>query len=416
MKILVVGGGGREHAICWKLSNEKNVEKIYCAPGNPGIAEVAECVNIGDSDIDELAKFAKENEIDITVVGPEVPLVIGITDVFESQGLKVFGPNKKCARLEGSKAFSKDFMTRHNLPTAKYKEYTNIDKAIDDIDDFGYPVVIKADGLAAGKGVIISENREDAIKTLKEMMNDKKFGTAGEKIVIEEFLSGIETSILAFVDNETIIPMVSAKDHKKVNDGETGLNTGGMGTFSPSEIYTYELSKEIKENILDKTLKGFQEDNLDFKGILFVGLMITKDGPKILEYNVRFGDPETQSVLFRLETDLSEIISAVINNKLKDIDIKYSDDSAICVMLTSGGYPESYEKGKLITGLDNLDKDIVVFHSGTKLLDNKLVTNGGRVISITAKGKTVKEAGKKVYENIKKINFEGMHYRTDIWK
>lgn len=416
MKILVVGGGGREHAICWKLSNEKNVEKIYCAPGNPGIAEVAECVNIGDSDIDELAKFAKENEIDITVVGPEVPLVMGIIDVFESQGLKVFGPNKKCARLEGSKAFSKDFMTRHNLPTAKYKEYTNIDKAIDDIDDFGYPVVIKADGLAAGKGVIISKNREDAIKTLKEMMNDKKFGTAGEKIVIEEFLSGIETSILAFVDNETIIPMVSAKDHKKVNDGETGLNTGGMGTFSPSEIYTYELSKEIKENILDKTLKGFQEDNLDFKGILFVGLMITKDGPKILEYNVRFGDPETQSVLFRLETDLSEIISAVINNKLKDIDIKYSDDSAICVMLTSGGYPESYEKGKLITGLDNLDKDIVVFHSGTKLLDNKLVTNGGRVIGITAKGKTVKEAGKKVYENIKKINFEGMHYRTDIWK
>ena len=416
MKILVVGGGGREHAICWKLSNEKNVEKIYCAPGNPGIAEVAECVNIGDSDIDKLAKFAKENEIDMTVVGPEVPLVMGITDVFESQGLKVFGPNKKCARLEGSKAFSKDFMTRHNLPTAKYKEYTNIDKAIDDIDDFGYPVVIKADGLAAGKGVIISENREDAIKTLKEMMNDKKFGTAGEKIVIEEFLSGIETSILAFVDNETIIPMVSAKDHKKVNDGENGLNTGGMGTFSPSEIYTYELSKEIKENILDKTLKGFQEDNLDFKGILFVGLMITKDGTKILEYNVRFGDPETQSVLFRLETDLSEIISAVINNKLKDIDIKYSDDSAICVMLTSGGYPESYEKGKLITGLDNLDKDIVVFHSGTKLLDNKLVTNGGRVISITAKGKTVKEAGKKVYENIKKINFEGMHYRTDIWK
>ena len=416
MKILVVGGGGREHAICWKLSNEKNVEKIYCAPGNPGIAEVAECVNIGDSDIDELAKFAKENEIDITVVGPEVPLVMGITDVFESQGLKVFGPNKKCARLEGSKAFSKDFMTRHNLPTAKYKEYTNIDKAIDDIDDFGYPVVIKADGLAAGKGVIISENREDAIKTLKEMMNDKKFGTAGEKIVIEEFLSGIETSILAFVDNETIIPMVSAKDHKKVNDGETGLNTGGMGTFSPSEIYTYELSKELKENILDKTLKVFQEDNLDFKGILFVGLMITKDGTKILEYNVRFGDPETQSVLFRLETDLSEIISAVINNKLKDIDIKYSDDSAICVMLTSGGYPESYEKGKLITGLDNLDKDIVVFHSGTKLLDNKLVTNGGRVIGITAKGKTVKEACKKVYENIKKINFEGMHYRTDIWK
>ena len=416
MKILVVGGGGREHAICWKLSNEKDVEKIYCAPGNPGIAKVAECVNIGDSDIAELVKFAKEKEIDITVVGPEVPLVMGLTDVFEAEGLKVFGPNKKCAQLEGSKAFSKDFMIRHGLPTAKYKEYTDLDKAIADIDDFGYPVVIKADGLAAGKGVVIPENREDAIKTLKEMMSDKKFGDAGEKIVIEELLNGIETSILAFVDHETIVPMVSAKDHKKVNNGETGLNTGGMGTFSPSEIYTDELAKNIKENVLDKTLKGFQEDGLDFKGILFVGLMITEDGPKVLEYNVRFGDPETQSVLFRLETDLNKIISAVIDNKLKDIDITYSDEQAICVMLTSGGYPESYEKGKVITGLDDLDDDIVVFHSGTKLVDGKIVTNGGRVIGITAKAKNVKEAGEKVYENIKKINFEGMHYRTDIWK
>lgn len=416
MKILVVGGGGREHAICWKLNGEKNVEKVYCAPGNPGIAQVAECVNIADSDIDALVKFAKENKIDITVVGPEVPLVMGITDAMEAEGLKVFGPNKKCAQLEGSKAFSKDFMIRHNLPTAKYKEYTDIDEAIADIDNYGYPVVIKADGLAAGKGVVIPENREDAIATLKEMMSDKKFGDAGDKIVIEEFLEGIETSILAFVDHNTIVPMVSAKDHKKVNNGETGLNTGGMGTFSPSEIYTDELAKDIKENILNKTLEGFQKEGLDFKGILFVGLMITKEGPKVLEYNVRFGDPETQSVLFRLETDLSEIIAAVIDNKLSDIDIKYSDEHAICVMLTSGGYPESYEKGKVITGLDNLDQDIVVFHSGTKLVDGNIVTNGGRVIGITTKAKTVKEAGEKVYENIKKINFEGMHYRTDIWK
>lgn len=416
MKILVVGGGGREHAICWKLNGEKNVEKVYCAPGNPGIAQVAECVNIADSDIDALVKFAKENKIDITVVGPEVPLVMGITDAMEAEGLKVFGPNKKCAQLEGSKAFSKDFMIRHDLPTAKYKEYTDIDEAIADIDNYGYPVVIKADGLAAGKGVVIPENREDAIATLKEMMSDKKFGEAGDKIVIEEFLEGIETSILAFVDHNTIVPMVSAKDHKKVNNGETGLNTGGMGTFSPSEIYTDELAKDIKENILNKTLEGFQKEGLDFKGILFVGLMITKEGPKVLEYNVRFGDPETQSVLFRLETDLSEIISAVIDNKLSDIDIKYSDEHAICVMLTSGGYPESYEKGKVITGLDNLDEDIVVFHSGTKLVDGNIVTNGGRVIGITTKAKTVKEAGEKVYENIKKINFEGMHYRTDIWK
>ena len=416
MKILVVGGGGREHAICWKLNGEKNVEKVYCAPGNPGIAQVAECVNIADSDIDALVNFAKENKIDITVVGPEVPLVMGITDAMEAEGLKVFGPNKKCAQLEGSKAFSKDFMIRHDLPTAKYKEYTVLDEAIADIDNYGYPVVIKADGLAAGKGVVIPENREDAITTLKEMMSDKKFGEAGNKIVIEEFLEGVETSILAFVDHNTIVPMVSAKDHKKVNNGETGLNTGGMGTFSPSEIYTDELAKDIKENVLDKTLEGFQKEGLDFKGILFVGLMITKEGPKVLEYNVRFGDPETQSVLFRLETDLSEIISAVIDNKLADMDIKYSDEEAICVMLTSGGYPESYEKGKVITGLDDLDEDIVVFHSGTKLVDGNIVTNGGRVIGITSKAKTVKEAGEKVYENIKKINFEGMHYRTDIWK
>lgn len=416
MRILVVGGGGREHAICWKLSKEANVEKIYCAPGNAGISNVAECIDIGDSDIENLLKFAKENQIDLTIVGPEIPLVAGIVDAFEKEGLKIFGPNKKCAQLEGSKSFSKDFMIRHNLPTAKYKEYTDLDEAISEIDSFGYPVVIKADGLAAGKGVVIPENREDAITTLKEMMSDKKFGKAGDKIVVEEFLNGIETSILAFVDNDTIVPMVSSKDHKKVFEGEAGLNTGGMGTFSPSEIYTDELAKEVQEKILDKTLEGFKKDNLNYKGILFVGLMITEDGPKILEYNVRFGDPETQSVLFRLDTDLNKIIIAILENNLKDIEINYSKEEAICVMLTSGGYPENYEKGKVISGLENLDSDIVVFHSGTKFDNENIVTNGGRVIGITAKGKTVKEAGEKVYENIKKINFEGMHYRKDIWK
>ncbi|MEW9078727.1 phosphoribosylamine--glycine ligase [Terrisporobacter glycolicus] len=416
MKILVVGGGGREHAICWKLSNESNVEKIYCAPGNAGIANVAECVTIGDNDIDALLRFAKENKIDLTIVGPEVPLVAGIVDEFEKENLRVFGPNKKCSNLEGSKAFSKEFMIRHNLPTAKYKEYTDLDKAMAEIDEFGYPVVIKADGLAAGKGVVIPENREDAIATLKEMMSDHKFGHAGDKIVIEEFLTGVETSILAFVDNDTIVPMVSAKDHKKVFENETGLNTGGMGTFSPSEIYTDELAKEIQEKILDKTLEGFKKDNLEYKGILFVGLMITEEGPKVLEYNVRFGDPETQSVLFRLNTDLSKIMTAIIDNNLKNIEINYSKEEAICVMLTSGGYPEAYEKGKVITGLENLDSDIVVFHSGTKFDKDNIVTNGGRVIGITAKGSSVKEASDKVYENIKKINFEGMHYRKDIWK
>ena len=416
MKILVVGGGGREHAICWKLSKEANVDKIYCAPGNAGILNVAQCIDIQDSDIENLLKFAKENKIDLTIVGPEIPLVAGIVDKFEKEGLKIFGPNKKCAQLEGSKAFSKDFMIRHNLPTAKYKEYTDLDEAISEIDSFGYPVVIKADGLAAGKGVVISENREDAITTLKEMMSDKKFGNAGDKIVVEEFLTGIETSILAFVDNDTIVPMVSSKDHKKVFEGETGLNTGGMGTFSPSEIYTEKLAKEVQEKILDKTLEGFKKDNLNYKGILFVGLMITEDGPKILEYNVRFGDPETQSVLFRLDTDLNKIISEILDNNLKNIEINYSKEEAICVMLTSGGYPENYEKGKVISGLENLDSDIVVFHSGTKFDNENIVTNGGRVIGITAKGKTVKEAAQKVYENIKKINFEKMHYRKDIWK
>lgn len=416
MKILVVGGGGREHAICWKLSNESNVEKIYCAPGNAGISNVAQCVNIGDCDIEALLQFAKENKIDLTIVGPEVPLVAGIVDEFEKENLKVFGPNKNCAQLEGSKAFSKDFMIRHNLPTAKYKEYTDLNKAIAEIDEFGYPVVIKADGLAAGKGVVIPENREDAVSTLKEMMADHKFGHAGDKIVIEEFLTGVETSILAFVDSDTIVPMVSAKDHKKVFEGETGLNTGGMGTFSPSEIYTDELAQEIQEKILDKTLEGFKKDNLDYKGILFVGLMITEEGPKVLEYNVRFGDPETQSVLFRLNTDLNKIMTAIIDNNIKNIEISYSKEQAICVMLTSGGYPEAYEKGKVITGLENLDSDIVVFHSGTKFDKENIVTNGGRVIGITAKGSSLKEASDKVYENIKKINFEGMHYRKDIWK
>lgn len=414
MKILIIGGGGREHAIAWKLSNEDSVKTIYCAPGNSGIAEIAQCIDINDSNIEELLKFAKDNKVDLTIVGPEVPLVKGIVDEFEKEGLKIFGPNKECSQLEGSKAFSKDFMIRHNIPTAKYKEYTNIDEAIAEINSFGYPLVIKADGLAAGKGVVIPENREEAITTLNEMMRDKKFGNAGEKIVIEEFLKGIETSILAFVDNNTIIPMVSAKDHKKVYNHEQGPNTGGMGTFSPSEIYTDKLAKEIEENVLKATLEGFKKDRLDYKGILFIGLMITEDGAKVLEYNVRFGDPETQSVLFRLKTDLHKIMEHILDNKLNEIKIEYKKEEAVCVMLTSGGYPDVYEKGKIIEGFSELDKDIVVFHSGTKISDGKLVTNGGRVLGITASANTVEEAARKVYENINKISFEGMHYRTDI--
>ena len=414
MRVLVVGSGGREHAICYKLSQENKVEKIYCAPGNAGISKIAKCIDIKDDDIKKLLGFAKENEIDLTIVGPEVPLVEGIVDEFEKENLKIFGPNKECSRLEGSKAFSKEFMIKHNIPTAKYKEYTQIDKAIKDIDLFGYPVVIKADGLAAGKGVIIAQNHEEAVSALEDMMSDKKFGSAGEKIVVEEFLKGVETSILAFVDNNTIVPMKSAKDHKKVYNNEEGPNTGGMGTFSPSNIYDDELSKIVKEEVLDKTLKGFKAENLNYKGILFIGLMITEDGPKVLEYNVRFGDPETQSVLLRLETDLIEIIESILDNKLDEVKIKYDEKHAVCVMLTSGGYPENYEKEKVIKGLEDLDEDIVVFHSGTKILDGQLVTNGGRVIGIATKGNSLEEASKKVYSNIEKLNFEGMHYRTDI--
>ena len=322
MKILVVGGGGREHAICWKLNGEENVEKVYCAPGNAGISKVAECVDIKATDIEKLADFAEENRIDLTVIGPEVPLVMGISDVFKERGLRVFGPDKACSQLEGSKLFSKEFMVRHNIATAKYKEYTDIDKAIEEIDSFGYPVVIKADGLAAGKGVIIPTNREEAIETLNTIMKDRKFGEAGNLVVVEEFLEGVETSILALVDKNTIIAMESSKDHKKVYENETGPNTGGMGTFSPSTIYTDELAEKVYNDVLVKSLEGFKEDGLDYRGILFVGLMITEDGEKVLEYNCRFGDPEIQSILMRLDSSLSEIMMAITEDRLSEIDIK----------------------------------------------------------------------------------------------
>ena len=414
MKILVVGGGGREHAICWKLSKEKNVEKIYCAPGNAGIAEVAQCVDIPVTELEKLADFAEENKIDLTVVGPEVPLVMGITDVFNKRGLKVFGPDKKCSQLEGSKLFSKEFMVRHNIPTAKYKEYTDLEEAKSEIDSFGYPVVVKADGLAAGKGVIIAQNREEAVDALDTIMKDRKFGEAGNLVVVEEFLSGVETSILALVDKNTIIPMESAKDHKKVFEFETGPNTGGMGTFSPSTIYTDDLSKRVYDEVLLKSLEGFKKDNLEFRGILFVGLMITEEGEKVLEYNCRFGDPEIQSILMRLDSDLSEIMMAITEDRLSEVEIKYTDDAAACVILASGGYPESYEKGKEITGLNDVDDDIVVFHSGTKMQDGKIVTNGGRVLGVCARGKNVEEAANRVYENIDRIKFDKVHYRKDI--
>ncbi|WP_027400475.1 phosphoribosylamine--glycine ligase [Anaerovorax odorimutans] len=417
MKILIVGGGGREHAIAWKLAQSKRVDKLYCAPGNAGIVDVAECIDIKAEDIESICKFAKEKEIDMTVIGPEVPLSMGIVDALEAEGLKAFGPNAECAQLEGSKSFTKSFLAKHKIPTAGYLEFTDKEKLKDAIGVFGYPMVIKADGLAAGKGVVIAEDAVQAEKAIEEMMGDRVFGSAGDKVVVEEFLTGIEASMLCFVDENSIVPMESAQDYKRIFDGDKGPNTGGMGTYSPSLIFTDELKKQIKERILQPTLKGFQEDGLKFKGVLFIGLMIGEDGPKVIEFNNRFGDPETQSVLSRLETDLVDIFESVINGTLKEQPINWSSKKAVCVVLASGGYPGSYEKGKVITGLNEVDEDVIVFHAGTKFGqagNNEILTSGGRVLGVTAIGETHEEAKKKAYDNVKKINFEGVQFRKDI--
>lgn len=415
MKILIVGSGGREHAIAWKLAQSPKVDKIYCAPGNAGIADVAECIDVKAEDIQGICKAAKEKEIDMAVIGPEVPLAMGITDELEKVGVKTFGPNKKCSQLEASKAFTKSFLARHDIPTAKYKEYTDKDALMADIGIYGYPMVLKADGLAAGKGVVLAENAEEAATAIEEMMGSRVFGDAADKVVVEECLVGVEASCLCFVDENTIVPMKSAQDYKRIFDGDKGPNTGGMGTYSPSLMFTEEVEKRVMDEILLPTLEGFKKDGLDFKGVLFVGLMLTEDGPKVIEFNNRFGDPETQSVLMRLDTDLYEIFEAVCDNRLADIDIKWKDERAVCVVLASGGYPGDYEKGKVITGLDSVDDGVVVFHAGTKFNeDGDVVTAGGRVLGVTTTGKTHDEARAKAFENVKKISFEGMQYRNDI--
>lgn len=432
MNVLVVGGGGREHAICWKLAQSDKVDKIYCAPGNAGISAVAECVAIGAEDIDGICAFAKDNAIDLAVIGPEVPLAMGIVDQLEAVGVKTFGPNKKCSQLEASKSFTKDFLARHDIPTAGYKEFTDKDELLDAVGIFGYPMVLKADGLAAGKGVVIAENEADAKQAIEEMMGDKVFGHAADKIVVEEFLTGVEASMLCFVDEHTILPMESAQDYKRAFDDDKGPNTGGMGTYSPSLLFDAKIESEIREQILEPTLAGFQKDGLDFKGVLFIGLMLSDDGPKVIEFNNRFGDPETQSVLARLDSDLAEVFLAVTENRLADIELKWKDDKAVCVVLASGGYPGSYEKGKLITGLDDVDPDVIVFHAGTKFADmpagskcaacedgcemkqSAVVTSGGRVLGVTALGATHDEARAKAYANAEKISFDGVQYRKDI--
>ena len=415
MRVLVVGGGGREHAICWKLDQSSKISKLYCAPGNAGIADVAECVPVGAEDIDGICAWAADNNIDLAVIGPEVPLAMGIVDRLNEAGVKTFGPNAKCAQLEASKSFTKAFLARHNIPTAGYREFTDKEELLANVGIYGYPMVLKADGLAAGKGVVIPEDEESAVAAIEEMMGDRVFGNAADKIVVEEFLTGVEASMLCFVDHNTIVPMESAQDYKRIYDGDKGPNTGGMGTYSPSLLFDEDIEKQIREQILLPTLRGFQEDGLDFQGVLFIGLMLSEDGPKVIEFNNRFGDPETQSVLRRMESDLLDVFTAVVDNRLNEIEIKWIDDRAVTVVLASGGYPGSYAKGKVITGLDKVDDDIVVFHAGTKFdEEGRIVTSGGRVLGVTATGATHDEARAKAYANAERIEFEGAYMRKDI--
>lgn len=416
MKVLVVGSGAREHTICYKLKQSKKLSKLYCAPGNAGISSIAECVDIKAEDIEKITEFSVDNKIDFVVVGPEVPLVAGIVDMLEAKGIKAFGPKKCGAIFEGSKSYSKDFMEKYKIPTAKYSTYTDCKEALDGLEEFSLPVVIKADGLAAGKGVLICNTIGDAREGIKSILDDKQFGDAGNSLVIEEFLDGIETSLLCFVNGKEIIPMESARDYKRAYDNDLGLNTGGMGCFSPNPIYTDELKKFIKKNIIDKTLDGFLSEGIDFRGVLFIGLMIKGNEAKVLEYNTRFGDPETEVVLLRLNSDLLDVMLKTADGTLKETDLLWSDKKSVTVVIASGGYPENYEKGKEISGLDDIDNDIIVFHAGTKFDNEKIVTNGGRVLAVTCLDDSIEKAREKVYQNIKKICFENMEFRTDIAK
>ncbi len=417
MKVLVVGSGGREHTIIWKLSQSPKVTEIYAAPGNGGISELATCVPIKAMDIEGVVNFAKENKIDLTVVAPDDPLVAGMVDALEAEGLRAFGPNKAAAIIEGSKVYSKELMEKYNIPTAKCKVFTDAESTIDYIRSQNtYPAVIKAEGLALGKGVIIAQNFEEAEKAVNDIMVDKIFGDSGNRVVIEEFLTGPEVSVLTFTDGETIIPMVSAQDHKRAYDNDMGPNTGGMGTFSPSRMYTPEIAERCMKEIFIPTMEGLKKEGRPFKGVIFFGLMLTENGPKVIEYNARFGDPETQVVLSRLESDLFDIMYAVSEGKLKDIDVRWSDNAAVCVVAASGGYPVKYSSGYEISGIETAEAagNIKVFHAGTKAEDGKFKTAGGRVLGVTAVSGDLDTAIKDAYAAIGKISFTDMHYRTDI--
>lgn len=417
MKILIVGGGGREHAIAWKLAKSPKVEKMYCAPGNAGIAEVAECVNIGVMEFDKLVAFAKEHEIDLTVVAPDDPLAAGAVDAFEAAGLRAFGPRANAAILEGSKAFSKDLMKKYGIPTAAYETFNDPEKALAYLETAKMPIVLKADGLALGKGVLICKDLEEAKAGVKTLLMDKQFGSAGDEIVIEEFMTGREVSVLSFVDGKTIKIMTSAQDHKRAKDGDQGLNTGGMGTFSPSPFYTPQVDAFCREHIYQKTVDAMKTEGREFKGIIFFGLMLTADGPKVLEYNARFGDPETQVVLPRMKNDLVDLFEACIDGTLDQIDLEFEDNAAVCVVLASAGYPEHYEKGFEIRGLENFkDRDgYYVFHAGSKFDEQgRVVTNGGRVLGVTATGTNLKEARANAYKAAEWIDFDNKYMRHDI--
>ena len=418
MKVLIVGSGGREHAIAWSVAKSPKVDKIYCAPGNAGIAEFAECVNIKAMEFDKLVAFAKENAIDLTIIGMDDPLVGGVVDAFESEGLRVFGPRKNAAIIEGSKAFSKDLMKKYKIPTAAYENFTDPDEAIKYLETAKMPIVLKADGLALGKGVLICNTLEEAKEGVKTLMLDKQFGDAGNEIVIEEFMTGREVSVLAFCDGKTIKCMTSAQDHKRAKDGDQGLNTGGMGTFSPSPFYNDEVEAFCEKYVYQSTIDAMASEGRPFTGILFTGLMITEDGPKVLEYNARFGDPEAQVVLPRMKNDIIDVMEACIDGKLSDVELEFEDNAAVCVVLASDGYPEKYDKGFEIKGLDTFkDKDgYYVFHAGTKFDGDKIVTNGGRVLGVVAKGEDLKAARANAYKATEWIDLANKYKRNDIGK
>ena len=418
MKVLIVGGGGREHAIAYCVAKSSKVEKMYCAPGNAGIAELAECVPIGAMEFDKLVTFAKEKAIDLAIVGMDDPLVGGLIDEFEKAGIRAFGPRKNAAILEGSKAFSKDLMKKYDIPTAAYENFDNADEALAYLETAKFPIVLKADGLALGKGVLICNTLEEAKAGVKEIMLDKKFGASGNTMVVEEFMTGREVSVLSFVDGKTIKTMTSAQDHKRAKDGDQGLNTGGMGTFSPSPFYTKEVDEFCRKYVYQKTVDAMAAEGREFKGIIFFGLMLTEDGPKVLEYNARFGDPEAQVVLPRMKNDLIDVIEACIDGTLDQVDLQFEDNAAVCVVLASDGYPVAYEKGLPITGLDEFKKHdgYYCFHAGTKFDGDQIVTNGGRVLGVTAKGATLKEARANAYKATEWVQFDNKYMRHDIGK